>query len=125
MADSEIPESNGSDRRVHERRITCVVGEVETKDKSSLALIRNVSKSGALLFSARAFDVDSPIDLLIHTSVEPGSRKITTSGTVVRCEPLDPSRTDMWRCELGVHFDQPLDAEEEELAAITRSLSKS
>lgn len=124
MADSEKPESSGSNRREHERRITCVVGEVETKDKSSLALIRNVSKSGALLFSARAFDVDSPIDLVIHTSVEPDALKISTSGTVVRCERLDPSRTDMWLCELGVHFDEPLDAEEEELAAITKSLQK-
>lgn len=123
MSDSERPEG-GDERRGADRRLTCVVAEVETSDKSSLALIRNVSHTGALLFAARDLEVDDAVDLLIHTTSEPDGKKINASGTIVRREALDPARTDVWRWELGVRFSEPLDLDSDEIAAITKRLSK-
>jgi hypothetical protein len=122
MTESEKPRSEEDDRRRHDRRLTCVVAEVEAKDKSSLALIRNVSESGALLFTARELEIGWDVDLVIHTSSDPEAKKIHASATIMRREELDPERTDFWRWEIGVKFTEPLDADADELAAITKQL---
>ncbi len=115
---------SADDRREHVRRLVCVVAEVETADKSALALIRNVSTSGALLFAARDLEVDARVELLIHTSSDPSAAKIHTSGTVVRRVALDPGRSDLWRWEIGVHFDEPLAGRDEELERISQRLQQ-
>ena len=112
------------ERRAHDRRLVCAVAEVESDDKASLALIRNISDSGALLLATRCLDVGEPLDLVIHTSSDPDGKKITTKGSVVRREAMDPDRTDLWRWQLGVEFDEALTGFDEELAAITKAIKR-
>jgi hypothetical protein len=122
MTESEKSRPDDDERRRHNRRLTCVVAEVEAKDKSSIALIRNVSESGAMLFTSRDLEIGWDVDLVIHTSSDPEGRKILAGATVMRREELDPSRSDFWRWRIGVKFSSPLDADADELAAITKQL---
>lgn len=116
MSDSD------NDRRGSDRRLTCVVAEVEASDKSALALIRNVSHSGALLYVARDLRVDDSVQMVIHTSADPEAKKIQASGTIVRREALDPARTDVWRWEIGVRFADEIDLDDAEIERITKRL---
>jgi hypothetical protein len=118
---SQPPES---DRRGRDRVLVCVAAEVETADKTSLALIRNVSASGALLLAARGIDVGEEVELCIHTTAQPDGPKIITRAEVVRREPLKSHRTDLWRHELGVRFLAPLEGYDEQLASLTAQLKR-
>ncbi len=125
MTDSPEPaDASDDDRRDHNRQLTCVVAEIETEDKSSLALIRNVSRSGALLYVARQLPVDSPVELAIHTTADPRGKKIHATGTIVRRKALDIERTDLWHWEIGVQFDEPIAANDEELETLAQELGR-
>jgi hypothetical protein len=118
---AEPPES---DRRTNDRRLVCAVAEIESVEKSSLALIRNVSEAGALLLSARSLEIGDEVELCIHTTSDPDGPKIVTRGQVVRRDPIDASRADLWRWQLGVRFFAPLEGCDEQLGHIAAQLRR-
>jgi hypothetical protein len=113
----EIPPS---DRRVDERHFACFPAHVKRPGGSTrMALIRDLSVSGALLLTREKLAVDDPIELLLYLT-EDMDQPRRVSARVVRVEPRDGPRAEIWHHSTAVHFEEPLldcQAEIEELAA--------
>ncbi len=91
-----------SNRRVASRHLTCVAVGVEVKNKQQLALIRDASTSGALLFTRKSL---APADTLtIAIQFEPKSPGVEVVAHVVRCERLQDG---FWSYAIAVSFDPP------------------
>lgn len=107
------------ERRQHVRHIVCSAAELETGDKSSVGLIRNISVSGALLFTRRKLEAGEPLDITIYINQ---ADTFSTHGSVVRCTPLDAERIGFWGFETGVKFDAELDEHAEALERLNATL---
>jgi hypothetical protein len=73
-----------------------------------LALIQDLSESGVMLFvRSTKFNFDDQVRLSLRLS-EGGGAACTTTGRVVRVEPLDAGGEGPWRRKVAVHFDRPI-----------------
>ncbi len=91
-----------SNRRVASRHLTCVAVGVEVKNKQQLALIRDASTSGALLFTRKSL---APADTVtIAIQFEAKSSGVDVTAKVVRCSKLDDG---FWSYAIAVRFDPP------------------
>jgi len=94
----------GSNRRVASRRITCVAVGVEVKNKQQLALIRDASTSGAMLFTRKALTAGDKLTISIQ--FDTNSSGVEVVGQVVRTEKL---KDGFWSFAVAVTFDPPRD----------------
>ncbi len=93
-----------ANRRTASRRITCVAVGVQVKKQQQLALIRDASTSGALLFTQKSF---TPGDRLIITiRFDATSTGVEVAGKVVRSTKL---REGFWSYGVAVAFEPKRD----------------
>lgn len=110
------------ERRTVERQIACYPAEVENAaGNRELALIRDVSVTGALLFLRRRPNEGDPVRLQLHLGAE-GEPGIDAAGSIVRVLMRDSGSRDLWRYSAAVHFDAPLDAYRAEIEALAERL---
>jgi Tfp pilus assembly protein PilZ len=115
---SEPPSGNGfPERRSEERLISCIPVSLEVPDNTDLALIRDISRSGAFLLTRTSFEIGEPLSLRLHL-VE-SSDGVPVKGRVVRVEPHDSLPNDLWHYEIGVQFEEPLDEYAEQIRALS------
>lgn len=109
-----------SDRRVDERHFACFPAHVKRPGGSTrMALIRDLSVSGALLLTREKLAVGDPIELLLYLT-EDMDQPRRVNASIVRVEARDGPRAEIWHHSTAVHFDEPLvdcQAEIEALAA--------
>ncbi|MEM9798998.1 MAG: PilZ domain-containing protein [Planctomycetota bacterium] len=84
-------EGSGQDRRRHRRARLDVPITVLLDDGAHEAKIRDVSRGGVCFFLDRPVPEMTALKIEFDLPIEPGVRRITGSGAVVRCERI--SRT--------------------------------
>ena len=91
-----------SNRRVASRHLTCVAVGVEVKNQQQLALIRDASTAGALLFTRQSLDPAEALTIAIQFETE--SSGVDVAAKVVRCAKLEDG---FWSYAIAVRFDPP------------------
>jgi hypothetical protein len=115
---SEPPDNDPppSERRKEERRLSCIPASLQASEDDDLALIRNVSRTGALLFTRIKYEIGDQLTLSLHlTGLDDG---LPARATVVRVVARDYTRKDLWRYEVGVNFEEPIDGYAEQIREI-------
>jgi len=125
VADKKDDTEPASDRRRAPRRLICVPSDV-TSDvwSGQVALIRDVSVTGAYLLTNGPFMEGTRLELGIRLRGDAGSPKTKIKGKVVRTDKLDIRRADLWSWGAAVQFDEPLTGLDEEIAALAERLKK-
>jgi hypothetical protein len=108
------------DRRSFLRQLTCIPVHFESKsDPQDLALIRDVSVSGARLYTRGKLELDETVNLHLYLGLESDEPR-KASGRVVRVDRRDLALADIWRWEIGVEFDVAITPYEKEIEALCR-----
>jgi hypothetical protein len=108
------------DRRSHPRQLTCVPASLESRwSAQDLALIRDASVSGARLFTELRLEPNE--EVLLNLFLERDSETPRQArARVVRCEPTDPARADVWTWQIAVEFLESIKGYEKELEELCR-----
>jgi hypothetical protein len=94
------------ERRASPRHAASLAGELETpQGKSAIAITRDVSAAGLLVFTRLRLDAGMPVKLLVLWKDE----QLTLHGTVLREQALDPNESTLWRSKVAIKID-PADA---------------
>ena len=113
---------NDSDdeRRVARRHLACLAAhlELEGDQDPHVALIDNISNSGALLLTRVALEEGESVALQLILAADPAPETHEVSAQVVRSERRDPSTAALWPHAVAVTFDQTLDHLEARLKEI-------
>jgi hypothetical protein len=110
---SDLPPDSGSERRVDERHFACFPAHIQRQSRDGhagstrMALIRDLSVSGALLLTRERLQVGEVIRLSLYlsedmTDVRPAAAR------VVRSEPRTADRSEVWHHSVAVQFAEPL-----------------
>ncbi len=106
------------DRRAHSRQLTCIPAYFESRaDSQDLALIRDVSVTGAKLYTRVRLEPNHAVTLHLYLSGESAPPK-QAAGKVVRVDRREAALADIWVWELGVEFETPIVEYETEIAAL-------
>lgn len=90
------------ERRASPRHTAHLAGELETdQGKSAIAITKDVSAGGLLIFTRMRLPVGTPIKLLVLWKDE----QITLSGSVLREEAVDPHESTLWRSKVAIAID--------------------
>ncbi|MFT3764394.1 MAG: PilZ domain-containing protein [Minicystis sp.] len=120
MSDSEAKKSGeeASERRTDERHFACFPAHIQRSGGSTrMALIRDLSVSGALLLTREKLAVGDEIllNLYLHEDVSQVRRAVAH---VVRVEPRTGDRAEVWHHSTAVQFVEPLSDCEAEIREI-------
>ena len=106
------------ERRNASRRLSCIPANIESKqDASHLALIHDVSSTGARLFTRAKLDVDDEVTLSLYLSPDQKPPR-EASGKIVRVTERDIDKSDVWRWEVGVEFHASIEEYAAEIEAL-------
>ena len=125
MSDSEakqkdLPPDSGADRRVDPRHFACFPAHIQRPGGSTrMALIRDLSVSGALLLTRQRLEVGEEIRLSLHLSEDVTDARPALAN-VVRIEPRTDDRAEVWHYTVAVRFGLPLTDCEAEIEDLER-----
>lgn len=92
-----------------------LAGELEsTQGRSAIAITRDVSAGGLLIFTRVRLEVGAPVKLLVLWQDE----QLVLHGTVLREQAVDPSESTLWRSKVAIGIDP----KDESLAKIVAAL---
>ena len=102
---------DAEDRRGDFRHLTCYpfhiqTGEMGDTSDLEIALIRDLSTVGALLFTRQQLDVGARVKLHLDLFGRPDEVRLVI-GRVVRSEARAPEEADVWPFAIAVHLDEP------------------
>jgi hypothetical protein len=101
-----------SDRRADTRHQAVFPAEIETGGETTLAMIRDLSVSGAQLLTRSKFKVGDVVKLSLYILDDKNPRVVT--GTIMRSAWRGSDYSDLWPNSVGIKFDEALvDCEEE------------
>jgi hypothetical protein len=120
---SEEEQGNSSDRRSDTRHIACFPAEIDTGDGAIIAIIRDLSVSGALLLTRTKFKVGDPVKLSLYILDDQNPRVV--SGKIMRSERRGIDYSDVWPNSVGIKFDELLKDCEAEVKAVAEQQAKS
>jgi hypothetical protein len=112
------------ERRDHDRHFVCIPAYVQ-RDQTGphIALIRNISLSGALILIRKRLTVAEAVDLSLHLHPDDESGPIREArASVVRTAPLEERRAGLWLHSVGVQFSEPLSDLETEIQRVSARL---
>jgi PilZ domain len=105
--DPELPQTP-EERRGDVRHFACFPAHIQrTGGSLRMALIRDLSVSGALLMTRARLEVGEPVQLSLYLSEETSDARPAT-GRVVRVEQRTADRAEVWHHTAAVQFDDPL-----------------
>lgn len=112
------------ERRAASRQLSCIPAHVESSDESKadtphLALIHDVSGTGALLFTRSKLELGDEVTLSLYLSPDEKPPRPAT-GKVVRVQRRDIDRADVWQWEIGVEFRDSIEQYAAEIEELTR-----
>jgi hypothetical protein len=112
------------ERRNASRQLSCIPAHIGSKeDTPHLALIHDVSSTGALLFTRAQLEVDEEVTLSLYLSPDSAPPR-EASGKVVRVGRRALDRADIWQWEVGVEFHEPIDEYQSEIEDLTERQRK-
>jgi hypothetical protein len=116
---SSPPPSVGSERRGKVRHLACFPAHVSPLDggEPRTALIRDLSVTGAQLYTQAALDVGAQVTLSLYIT-EDLANPVSATGVVVRASAREDDEAFLWSHVAGVHFDQPLTQHEDAVRAL-------
>lgn len=117
-------EDEAGDRRADERHFACFPAHIERGGSTRMALIRDLSVSGALLLTREKLSVGDRVALSLYLTEDIDQAR-RTAALVVRVEPCWGERADIWHHTTAVQFEEPLldcEAEIKALAARQEAL---
>jgi hypothetical protein len=118
MSESEAKQAGGSERRVDERHFACFPAHIERPGGSTrMALIRDLSVSGALLLTREKLGVGDEVVLNLYLDDDMDKVRPVLA-RVVRVEPRDGDRAEVWHHSTAVQFAEPLVDCEAEIKAL-------
>jgi hypothetical protein len=136
MSDSERdergPESGGrgpesqsrpSDRRAAVRHLACFPAEIDAGKGAIIAIIRDLSLSGALLLTRARFQVGDSVKLSLYILDDSSPRVV--SGKIMRFERRGSDYSDVWPNSVGIKFDETLQDCEAEIKAVAEQQARS
>lgn len=102
------PPDDSRERRVDERHFACFPAHIQrTGGSTRMALIHDLSVSGALLLTRQRLAVGDEIRLSLYLRDDTTEARPAIGG-VVRVEPLSAERAEIWHYRVGVQFVEPL-----------------
>jgi hypothetical protein len=98
------------ERRGDLRRLTCYPFHIQTGDLGDtsdlqIALIRDLSVGGALLFTRQPLDVGARVKLHLDVFGRPNEVRVAV-GHVVRSEARPPEEAEVWPFAIAVQLDE-------------------
>lgn len=115
LADDDAP--TPSERRGDPRHLACFPAELLTSEGvARTALIRDLSVSGALLFTRARLEVGDSVRLSLH--LKEGTEPFFTTARVVRNQRRAIEVAHPWTKAVAVQFDEPLPEIEAEAIAL-------
>ena len=107
-------------RRSASRLLACIPAYFEShRDSQDLALIRDVSVTGARLYTRIRLEVGQEVTLHLYLGKESEPPK-HAAGRVVRADRRNPALSDVWPWEIGVEFATPIESYEKEIEELCR-----
>lgn len=118
-------QGRSSERRAEPRHIAYFAAEIEIDggEEASIAIIRDLSVSGAQLLTRSKFKVGDPVKLSLYILDETTPRVV--SGHIVRCERRGADYSDVWPNTVGIKFTEQLSDCEAEIKAVADQQAKS
>ena len=114
------PLDGAVNRRAGPRHLSCIPASLR-RDRPGLALVRNISIHGALVFTRSKLVVGEQLHLSLHFADEgPG---VPVEASVVRVVPRPVDR-EIWRYEVGVEFAVPLTEYADEVRELEEKQSR-
>jgi hypothetical protein len=90
------------ERRASPRHTAHLAGELETSaGKSAIAITKDVSAGGLLIFTRMRLEVGSAVKLLVLWKDE----QIVLTGSVLRETAVDPHESTLWRSKVAIGID--------------------
>ena len=90
------------ERRASPRHTAHLAGELETSQgKSAIAITKDVSAGGLLIFTRMRLEVGTPVKLLVLWKDE----QIILHGSVLREQSVDPHESTLWRSKVAIGID--------------------
>lgn len=112
-----------SDRRADIRHQAVFPAEIETEAGTDLAVIRDLSVSGAQLLTRARFNVGDPVKLSLYILDEKNPRVVT--GKIMRSGRRGSDYSDVWPNSVGIKFDEVLVDCEDEVKAVAEQQARS
>ncbi len=102
---------DAEDRRGDLRHLTCYpfhiqTGEMGDTSDLEIALIRDLSTTGALLFTRQELEVGARVKLHLDVFGRPNEVRLAI-GHVVRSEARSPEEAEVWPFAIAVQLDEP------------------
>jgi len=128
MADDNRGSDPNSERRAGERHLACFPAYLEPESREPrLALIRDISTTGALLLTQTAHQPDEKLALKLYVDGDPNKPRVVRA-KVIRFSRCSFDRADVWPYNIAVQFEESLgdlQQQVEALAAKQRELGLS
>ena len=128
MSESDIEErgvesGRPSDRRASVRHLACFPAEIDSGKGPKIAIIRDLSVSGALLLTRARLSIGDSVKLSLYILDDAHPRIV--SGQVMRFERRGADYSDVWPNSVGVKFDELLKDCEAEVKAVAEQQAQS
>lgn len=121
MAENPSPKPELNNRRSTDRALACYPAELSTGGENALALIRDVSVKGALLFLQVPQDVG--FEVTVHLYILPDPNKaLTATAKVVRMSTRRLQDRGVWKYAAAVEFTRPLTEAAEAIEQLAKTL---
>jgi hypothetical protein len=112
-----------SDRRADIRHQAVFPAEIETEGTTNIAVIRDLSVSGAQLLTRSKFKVGDVVKLSLYILDDKNPRVVT--GKIMRSSWRGSDYSDLWPNSVGIKFDEMLVDCEEEVKAVAEQQAQS
>jgi hypothetical protein len=107
------------ERRTSSRLIACIPAYLDSiQDEHDLALIRDVSTSGARLLTRTKLPVGLSVHLELYVRGDAATPS-EVSGHVVRSDRRDIALSDVWPWEVAIEFEVPLEDAHHEIEELS------
>jgi len=123
MKDDRSSAPPSSDRRSDERYLACFPAYLELPERTRMALIRDISTTGALLYTQNALKPDERVALKLYVEGDPDKARLANA-LVVRFERRSFDRSDIWPYSVAVRFEEPLTDLASEVEALAARQAK-
>lgn len=107
------------ERRREERQLACYPADVRAGDAEVLAVIRDISVTGALLFTQEQQEPGKQLLLALHKS-EDAQEAVPVRARVVRSKRRESGG--LWRYSVAVAFEEPIEAQRAWIADLLKRL---
>jgi hypothetical protein len=113
-----------SERRRSVRHLACFPAHITLEeDKRDIALIRDLSVTGALIYTSKERALGERVELSLY--IDDPEIPVVAAGQVARCEARSRSSgAVLWPFLLGVRFDAPLTEHEDKIRDLAERQAK-